>query len=436
MKKILAIVTMAAMVAGAAFADPEADFNIAEVSGSASVTWGVDLDNQTTGFKNDTSAKLKVNLVNSGSKSTEGEGIWAELAVKLADPIQYVDGAWNGKDVSIDVAKLHFYNFYVGIKSGDTLVGEFNVPNAVYSSKVGVSNVNDPDHDQGIVIGYGDNKNVSFEVDFRSVAAGDVYYTNDYGVAAELKLLDSNEFLNGMFVTAGFDYQFDAKAMGIAASAGYKAKLNDTYYVKPTVGFTMAKTGDADATMNLAAGLLFGWGDEKDANAGVPYLCDETKKVTPGVGVAAVVPLAEGSTIKLFPSIYTGELVKDLTAAALAEIDIPSAGDLSFGVVAGLKYAIAVNDAVTVTPSAGIRFNKGASTDAIFADACQANLDNGGLDDTQQGGDALFNVKVGVDVAGLINNTTFSVDWTSRDLMGNDDTSKIGTVNVTCKISF
>ena len=409
MKKILAIVTMAAMVAGAAFADPEADFNIAEVSGSASVTWGVDLDNQTTGFKNDTSAKLKVNLVNSGSKSTEGEGIWAELAVKLADPIQYVDGAWNGKDVSIDVAKLHFYNFYVGIKSGDTLVGEFNVPNAVYSSKVGVSNVNDPDHDQGIVIGYGDNKNVSFEVDFRSVAAGDVYYTNDYGVAAELKLLDSNEFLNGMFVTAGFDYQFDAKAMGIAASAGYKAKLNDTYYVKPTVGFTMAKTGDADATMNLAAGLLFGWGDEKDANAGVPYLCDETKKVTPGVGVAAVVPLAEGSTIKLFPSIYTGELVKDLTAAALAEIDIPSAG---------------------------IRFNKGADTDAIFADACQANLDNGGLDDTQQGGDALFNVKVGVDVAGLINNTTFSVDWTSRDLMGNNDASKIGTVNVTCKISF
>ena len=444
MKKILAIVTMAAMVAGAAFADPEADFNLAEVTGNASVTWGVDLDNSTTGFKNDTSATVKLNLVNKGTKSTSGEGIWAELGVKYDGSLQVKsnsgtdDGkpAFDGGVASIDVAKLHFYNFYVGIKSGDTLVGEFNVPNAVYSSKVRVGNVVDTSHTQGIVLGYGDNKNINFEFDFRSNNAGDKYYTNDYGLAAELKFLDSNEIVNGLFATAGVAYQFDAQALGAAASAGYKLKLNDTYYVKPTVGFTMSSVGGANE-MNLAAGLLFGWGDEADSNAGVPYLCDETKKVTPGVGVAVSIPLADGSTIKVFPSLYTGTLIENLTAAVLAEIDIPSSSDIEFGVAGGLKYALAVNDAVTVTPFAGARFNKGANTTAaIFTNACQANKDNGGKDDSINGADTLLNVKVGLDVAGLINNTTFSVDWTSRNLLGDDDTSKIGTINVTCKISF
>ena len=138
------------MVAGAAFADPEADFNLAEVSGNAAVTWGVDLDEGTTGFKNSTDATVKLNLVNSGTKSTEGEGIWAELGVKYDGSLQVVsngdgdpDPVFTGGTASIDAAKLHFYNFYVGIKSGDTLVGEFKVPNAVYSSQIGVANVVD-----------------------------------------------------------------------------------------------------------------------------------------------------------------------------------------------------------------------------------------------------------------------------------------------------
>ena len=51
-----------------------------------------------------------------------------------------------------------------------------------------------------------------------------------------------------------------------------------------------------------------------------------------------------------------------------------------------------------------------------------------------------MNVKVGADVSGLINNTTFSVWWQSRNLL-NEDTDKkvngqVGTINIQCKIAL
>ena len=454
MKKILAIVTMAAMVAGAAFADPEADFNLAEVSGNASVTWGVDLDEGTTGFKNETGAKIKLNLVNSGTKSTSGEGIWAELGIKLdnnmviqADGDGKTSAVADGKIV-VDVAKLHFYNFYVGIKSGDTTVGSLELPNAVRSAWGALGAVAGTSHDQGIVLGYGDNKNINFEFDFRSNKAGDNYYTNDYGLAAEFKLLDSNEYVNGLFATVGGSFQINEKALGAAASAGYKLALNDTFYVKPVVGFTMAIADVSASTinpaMNLAGGLVFGWGDEADANAGVYYLDnDQAKKVIPGVGVNVLVPLVENPTIVISPSFYSGSIVENLTAAATADIKIPSSGEAGIAVAGGLKYAIAATDSVTVTPQVGARFATKGFTGAAKTASDKytwsvANTDNGGIaDNVGVAADGLLNIKAGLDVAGLINNTTFSVWYQSRNLLQTaDGAKKLGTINVQCKISF
>ena len=507
------------MVAGAAFADPEADFNLAEVSGNASVTWGVDLDKGTTGFKNETGAKIKLNLVNSGTKSTSGEGIWAELGIKLdnnmviqADGDGKTSAVADGKIV-VDVAKLHFYNFYVGIKSGDTTVGSLELPNAVRSAWGALDAVAGTSHTQGIVLGYGDNKNINFEFDFRSnkapatpavpgktwwfvvggttyttptwtdnattiwsdatdaqkagktlisgvtvldtkvvggtAAGADDYYTNDYGLAAEFKLLDSNEYVNGLFATVGGSFQINEKALGAAASAGYKLALNDTFYVKPVVGWTM----DADLSaqkinaMKLAGGLVFGWGDETDANAGVYYLDnDQAKKVIPGVGVNVLVPLNDSDPIIITPSFYSGSIVENLTAAATADISIPrNGGDAGIAVAGGLKYAIAATDSVTVTPQVGARF---ATADFVGAakkggDPAKytwevANTDNGGVaDNVAAAGDSLLNIKAGLDVAGLINNTTFSVWYQSRNLLQTaGDAKKLGTINVQCKISF
>ena len=429
------------MVAGAAFADPEADFNLAEVSGNAAVTWGVDLDEGTTGFKNSTDATVKLNLVNSGTKSTEGEGIWAELGVKYDGSLQVksnTDPVFDGGVASIDAAKLHFYNFYVGIKSGDTLVGYLELPNAVQSAWNALGNVQDTtSKTQGIVLGYGDNGNMSFELDFRSLPAGSDYYTNDYGLAAEFKLLDSNEFLPGLFVTLGGDFQFNEKALGAAASAGYKLSLGDVYYVKPVVGWTMGIPSLDDASVNdmaLAAGLVFAWGDEADANVGVPYLdVDNANKVIPGIGIDFYMPLADGASITLIPSFYTGDIVENLTAGAVAQIEVND--DPKIAVAGGLKYAIAATDSVTVTPYAGARWaNKGVAAGGKDV-WTNANTDNGNRSDLVDVGDGLLNIKGGFDIAGLINNTTFSVWYQSRNLL-NDDGAELGTINVQCKISF
>ena len=120
---------MAAMVAAAAMADePDVDLKIAEISGNASVTWGVDLGapgvgGGRTGFKNGVDAKLKVNIANGGSKLTEGEGVWGELEVKVGDALVAEQGEIKGGKAAIETAKLHIGDLYIGIKSGDAQVG-------------------------------------------------------------------------------------------------------------------------------------------------------------------------------------------------------------------------------------------------------------------------------------------------------------------------
>ena len=262
---------MAAAAAAFTFADePVADVKVADFTGNAAVTWGVDLDTQKTGFKNEGEATLKVNIANKGSKSTTGEGVWAEIGVEATSNIGlkstatatggegagFVHDGDNLGKVKVSAAKLHFGDVYVGITSGDTVVGEFNSPNAVNSSKLGVSNTyddsdsnatNDPDgHTHGIVAGYGNNL-FDIAVDFRShqigtAATGFNYYTNDYGVAGEATL----KFVPGLEIKAGADYQIryndaESNKLGVGASEKYTLALGDKFKLIEGVGFNMGK---------------------------------------------------------------------------------------------------------------------------------------------------------------------------------------------------
>ena len=482
---------MAAAAAAISFADePVADVKVAEFTGNAAVTWGVDLDTQKTGFKNEESATLKVNISNEGTKKTEGEGIWAEIEIKGkqlyvknggadtgtlktgkdqgstygvtidGDTTRYTTWKWESNNASFDgsggasveKAQLHFGPVYVGIKSGDTVLGEFGPQNAVFSSNLKIDNVAGTKREQGIVAGYtSDLFDIAF--DFRSNKDDDNYYTNDYGLAGEATL----KFVPGLEIKAGADYQIgvdgkaDKNSLGIGASAKYSLALGEKFKLIPSVGYTMAYKDDNDANtndakMNMAAGVIFSWGAEADANAGVPYLDgDYAKKVTPGVGVAVKIADlqkfdANDRGITIVPSFYSGDLIPNLTAAVLGEIDVPTKTDVkpNFGVAGGLKYKLAINDSVTITPYAGLRFVHGAGLGAFTNN----NGDNGNKKDlAAEGKDGnKLNVKVGADVSGLINNTTFSAWWQSRNLV-NDEADKttngqVGTINIQCKIAL
>ena len=341
------------------------------------------------------------------------------------------------------------------------------------------------------------------------------YYTDNYAAALE------GEFkgVENLSIKAGASYDFaknfqparkpkdkTAKVpqhtLGYSASAGYKLGLNDTFYIRPQVGFagstgfTTTEDGDkewkkSETSMEMAFGLLFGWGEiGEDKNAGVYYLDDNmAKKVSPGVGVVAHIPFVEiskttydGNTAKtktygniaarIMPSFYSGEIVPGLTAAAYADIVIPKTGEgktedngklvtkyeagkdkaTAMAFTFGAKYAIEAGE-VTITPQAGVRFANAAyvaygieeKDDAVFGKmgdqeklTGQAALDD--KDGIKYDGN-FMNLKLGVDVAGLIDNTTLSVIWATDNILNDLDNdaaniNKLGTLNFKAKIAL
>ena len=497
MKKIIAITAMAAAMAASAMADePVADLNVAEVSGNATVTWGADLDNSfASGFKNEGEATLKVNFANKGSKSTEGDGVWGELGVEVTQNVGFKShtgstdesgiGYWdgdNGGKIKVSAAKLHFGPVYVGITSGDTQVGDYKVTNAIMSADNGdnaiqIGGVGPADVSQGIVAGYGDD-NFGIDVDLRTLPAGNPgewhylyyyegdfhwetdatlealpdtaifirsyrsddrdtdFYNNNYAFAAEAQLKDSNAFVPGLFAKVGFAMPLaEDPVIGIAASAGYKLPIGEKFYLRPEVAYNVEIAGD-DAAHGLAGGVMFGWGATEDANAGVPYLDnDQTKKVTPGVGVAVALDGLGGTVVtKIVPSFYSGDLIPNLKVGAVAELNLSS--NTNFSIAAGAKYTIAIGDSVKISPYAGARYIDDDAETAVFG---VNNVNNAGNGDTDVNGtDSILNVKAGVEFGGLISNTTFNVWYQSANLL--NDSSRggatAGTINVSCKIAL
>ena len=224
---------------------------------------------------------------------------------------------------------------------------------------------------------------------------------------------DSNEFLSGLEVKGGYSYKFaEHPEMGYSGSVAYKAKVSGDYYVKPAFGYT-GTSKDGTTTNKIAGAVIFGWGDTEDANAGVYFLNvdADTKKVTPGVSVSYEKDFKDNTNYgNIEAAFYLGKLVENLKAAALFSTTlVKEVNDTPIKVLAGCAYDVKA-DEITITPQAGISFIK-----------------------NKVAGDEI-KVKAGVDVAGLISNTTFYAVYASNNLKANEN--KIGTVNVGCKIAF
>ena len=402
--------------------------------------------------------------------------------------------------------------------------------------------------------------------DLGGATPNDYYYTDNYAAALEAELKGDGIGVEGLSVKAGASYNFAKNSfkgpvqhneekgtstakdpngdfdfknilampnlgevldvikvtpehtVGYSASVAYKLGLNDTFFIRPQIGFTgetgfyndyegsplpgVNVTGSYNKTkMAMAAGLLFGWGEiGMDQDAGVYYLDDDmAKKVSPGVGVVAYIPFAtktnleykatmetavlEGTEkltkyeehIRIMPSFYSGEIIPGLTAAAYADIAVTKlAADDSkldgktsttieymakdakvpMAFALGAQYAIPVGE-MTITPKAGIRFANAAymdydgieeKDDGVFAGmGDQKELADNAEAKTKyrlKSDGNYMNVKVGVDVAGLVDNTTLSVIWATNNILNNTDYPdntvgpKLGTLNFKAKIAL
>ena len=229
MKKIVALGAIAAIAGGMMFAAPEFAPEVT-LDGNATVKWGVDLDAGQHGFTNDVGGDFKVKLWGEGTREFEAEdGIWAELKVTGKelkwDGKKEKDERWDGGKWELNTAKLHIKDFYVGITSGDTQVGEYKFDAAIRSNSNDngkwLTNVGAKNFSQGIVAGFA-NDNLDIGVDLRSYydeKGTNTHYTSAYAFAAEAKLKDSNEWVSGLGVGAGISYNF---------SDNYKIKGADT----------------------------------------------------------------------------------------------------------------------------------------------------------------------------------------------------------------
>lgn len=576
MKKALGVFLMTAMAFGAFADEPVADVNIAEFSGNAAVQWGVDLDSGTTGFKNSYEVNLKLNLLNNGTKSTTGDGVWGELVLKTEEDTfigwengddspemsdEYINantGLMGGNNpqralglkVYVDTAKIHIGPAYIGIQRGDTQTGKLKMDAAIRSAdddqSVWLKNVGPAKYSEGIVLGV-DTEVAKVDLDLRSYAenAGTAdghadeskswQYTGAYAAALEAELKGEGIGLDGFSAKAGTSFNFaknyqankqaaDKTSLtgtvpfidpltgeevgnpvsgphlwGYSASLAYKLGLDDTFYIRPQVGFTgqtmFWKNDDVKVTytdkLAVAAGLLFGWGEiGMDKNAGVYYLDDDmAKKVSPGVGVVAYIPLPNKTVsnndgekfsytkyhelARIMPSFYSGELIPGLTAAAYADIAVTKLakdeatedksvdyirekGKVPMAVAFGAKYDIGV-DEMTITPKFGIRFANAAyvdyeiteTDDGVFGKnendkwvSTMGEQKKADIDEYEivSAGNYL-NLKLGVDVAGLVDNTTLSVTWQTENILNDRDDAnrndpKLGTLNFKAKIAL
>ena len=398
MKKALVVLLALALVGGA-FADaPVANVDVAEFSGSATVTWGVDLDNDNkTGFKNDASATFKVNIADGGSAATEGDGVWGEIEIKVGDALVVKQGALDGGKAEVKKALLHLGPVYMGILADGTKIGDYAAPEAIKqfhtTDKVG------EDKTQGVVFGY-DSDLFNVAVDFRSVAK----YNDDYAIRAKLGLKP----IDGLEANVGFSYAFESKVKGLGANVSYALPVGE-FTLKPGLGYSTS-LGDNEKGL-LAIGLLFGFnaGDTGDDPVGLPYFDkdDLNKKGVSGVSVSTKLNLSqEDMIIPLTVGLYTGDIVENLTAAfVLDSADVSKIGD-NFVVAAALKYAAAVGDG-TITPRAGVLVKQDTGLQAT----------------------------VGAEFAGFVDNTTFDAVWKSGNLKAEPD-AKMGTFNVSVKIAL
>lgn len=181
MKKIFGVFLALLLGTGAFAADPVADLSVAEFDGSASVTFGVDLNTGLTGFKNENEASIKFNLFSAGDKSTIGSGIWGELKVTSQATLIGPDGITIEDEdepaVEVETAILHFGPVYMGIKSLNLAFDGFTFPHAVGSwwgygdwqgdiSDLTIQSFNE-NFNNGIVLGF-KNEMVKVEASLKS----------------------------------------------------------------------------------------------------------------------------------------------------------------------------------------------------------------------------------------------------------------------------
>lgn len=450
MKKLALVLVLVAAIAAAGFAQVSLEPTL---TGSATLTFGVDLDLMATGFANETEADIEITLVEEATEEKGGDGTvygW----IKLEDFSIVVDGDGVGVTTPSISARLYMGPVYIDILGVDDAVDSAGL-GAVIGADILAPATLDNDYASeydGLAVVY-DSDMIDFTVFVQSEAdwvadagsttwsIGNVVDADDDGVAESYDVVstttganDANVPANGYCfgLTAGVDIAGLAVGLafnmgmnyggtvglgpiGFGADVAYGLALGDTT-LTPYVGFDgVVLAAGAGFDMQIAGGVKMTWADMGSDAAEVDLLGDssmatalEETEVTSGVALGAnftMISNAPDLDIKLAFYEDSGDdgLVPILGATAIVNFD-SILGAMALG--AGLNVNA---DLGMISPFAGM---------LMYTDAPMTTVQN-------------LEMWVGTDVM-IIDNTTFTLKYVSGNLLA----SEAGVITFATKVAF
>lgn len=418
MKKALIALLVLSMFGTAAFAQEAVTFSAA---GNAQLWWGMDLDTSFTGFKivND-NIKVSAAIGKPADLTKSGEGSYGMISiggVKLvvdgfAASGDYYQGDWNtavkimwGDIVAKLVLGPAVLTFYQSTGPDFTFTGN--------GDDMWLTNAFNYDIYSGI---YGADDIAIGSIGKSYETWNDIYFDSP----ARMKTIVSGAN------NTGFDFAFTAAGIAsfgavISSNGDWTNNTLNQYAFKAYASLLAVDglTVNAAVNMSTAAGTNIGFGGK------LAYAIKAGDiSITPVVAVdyqGTAYGIEAGLRAEFMKSVLTVNFGMDEAS------NYGLAAALSLGMVDGLTFQTAFE--MDQASDMGIFFNLGY---AIKADTLTISPFVKGSYDTYVT-DSFF-LKAGIDVSGLLANTTFSILWESDDMMAT--TAILGYLKAGCKVSF
>lgn len=429
----------------------DADEAAIDIEGSATTTFGMDLDSGATGMQNSVSAKIEFHLnapttssTHSGSEdgAIYGEIMLDEIYMDTVDSADSVEVYWD-VDIAVDYAKIMGPGFWISLVGPDN---SMDFEDSVRDEHLGIAT----SYGGGLnAISYAQSSSGGIEgaytIDGLATIGASVFSMTDwndtsddknaYGATVELSL----SAVDNLTFDAGFGMGFGAAeastlndAITAGAKVGYKAMLGETMYLQPIVGFDLLLDGEA-MSYAIGNGLTFGLGGSSIANS------DSTLSYRTAAGAG------DGMTEVAF---------EDDTADGIAVIWDYYQGPEAAGVTPDGVLDLYVEAGVTLIPDAQIAI--GFAMDDVLAEVSAMGFGtylgytlgsvyiDGGfvmkIDNEADGGsqDGLMVANAGISITDFIPLVDLHIDWWSGNLDTTDtgEEADLGIVKVAVTLAY
>ena len=427
----------------------DADGAAIDIEGSATTTFGIDLDSGATGMQNSVSAKIEFHLnapITSSLKSgSEDGGIYGEI---LLDEI-YMDTVDSGDsvevywdtDIAVDYAKIMGPGFWVSLVGPDN---SMDFEDSVRDMHLGINST----YGGGLnAISYAQTSSGGIEGAFTIDGVGsfgasvfsltDWNDTSDdknaYGATVEASI----SAVENLAFNAGFGMGFGTGAtstLNDAITAGtslsYKIMLGETMYIQPVIGFDLLLDGDA-MSYAIGNGLNIGLGGAAIANS------DSTISYRTAPGSDAMTEIAfEDDTaagLGLIWDYYQGPEAAGVTPAGVLDLYAEAA----LTMIPDMEVAVgfAMDDVLADVSAMGFGTYISYTLGSTFIDVgFVMEMDNEADGGTQDG---TMVANAGISITDFIPLVDLHIDWWSGNLSA--DTGEeidLGLVKVAVTLAY